>query len=160
MVEWYFRLDGHEVWASSSRQWRTGKPGVLQSMGLQRVGHNWSDLARMHTDPRKQGKGETESSERQRGRHKMRNMTLKWKEQRSSSKENIRWTCLGGGGWAPPCSTRWAQPPVLSQELMVMVPRLMRFTYLSLLNCRETQSREESIFFSLNSILLNCLITF
>ena len=26
------------VWASSGRRWRTGKPGVLQSMGLQRVG--------------------------------------------------------------------------------------------------------------------------
>ena len=29
------------IWANFSRQWRTGKPGVLQSMGLQRVGHNW-----------------------------------------------------------------------------------------------------------------------
>ena len=29
------------VWANSGRQWRTRKPGVLQSMGLQRVGHNW-----------------------------------------------------------------------------------------------------------------------
>ena len=29
------------VWASSRRWWRTGKPGVLQSMGSQRVGHNW-----------------------------------------------------------------------------------------------------------------------
>ena len=28
------------VWANSGRQWRTGKPGVLQSMGSQRVGHN------------------------------------------------------------------------------------------------------------------------
>ena len=28
------------VWASSGRLWRTGKPGVLQSMGLQRVRHN------------------------------------------------------------------------------------------------------------------------
>ena len=26
------------VWANSGRQWRTGKPGVLQSMGSQRVG--------------------------------------------------------------------------------------------------------------------------
>ena len=30
------------VWASSGRWWRTGKPGVLQSKGLQRVGHDWS----------------------------------------------------------------------------------------------------------------------
>ena len=28
------------VWANSGRWWRTGKPGVLQSMGLQRVGLN------------------------------------------------------------------------------------------------------------------------
>ena len=30
------------VWASSGRRWRTGKPGVLQSMGLQRIGQNWA----------------------------------------------------------------------------------------------------------------------
>ena len=29
------------VWASSGRWWRTGKPVVLQSMGLQRVRHDW-----------------------------------------------------------------------------------------------------------------------
>ena len=29
------------VWASSGRWWWTGKPGMLQSMGLQRVGHGW-----------------------------------------------------------------------------------------------------------------------
>ena len=29
------------VWRNSRRQWRTGKPGVLQSMGLQRVRHDW-----------------------------------------------------------------------------------------------------------------------
>ena len=29
------------VWASSGSWWRTGKPGVLQSMRSQRVGHNW-----------------------------------------------------------------------------------------------------------------------
>ena len=30
------------VWASSGRWWCTGKPGVLQSMGLKCVGHNWA----------------------------------------------------------------------------------------------------------------------
>ena len=30
------------VWASSGSWWWTGKPGVLQSMGSQRVGHNWA----------------------------------------------------------------------------------------------------------------------
>ena len=29
------------VWVSSRSLWLTGKPGVLQSMGSQRVGHNW-----------------------------------------------------------------------------------------------------------------------
>ena len=29
------------IWESSRWWWRTGKPGVLQSMGSQRVGHNW-----------------------------------------------------------------------------------------------------------------------
>ena len=30
------------VWASSGSWWGTGKPGMLQSMGLQRVGHDWA----------------------------------------------------------------------------------------------------------------------
>ena len=29
------------VWASSGRWWRTGKPGMLQSTGSQRVRHDW-----------------------------------------------------------------------------------------------------------------------
>ena len=29
------------VWTNSRRWWWTGKPGVLQSMGSQRVGHDW-----------------------------------------------------------------------------------------------------------------------
>ena len=29
------------VWVSSGSWWRTGKPGVLQSMGSRRVRHNW-----------------------------------------------------------------------------------------------------------------------
>ena len=30
------------VWTSSGSWWWTGRPGRLQSMGLQRVGHNWA----------------------------------------------------------------------------------------------------------------------
>ena len=30
------------VWASSRSWWWTGRPSVLQSMGLQRVGHDWA----------------------------------------------------------------------------------------------------------------------
>ena len=29
------------VWVNSGSWWRTGRPGVLQFMGLQRVGHDW-----------------------------------------------------------------------------------------------------------------------
>ena len=29
------------VWASSGSLWWTGKPGMLESMGPQRLGHNW-----------------------------------------------------------------------------------------------------------------------
>ena len=29
------------VWANSGRWWGTGKPGMLQFMGSQRVGHDW-----------------------------------------------------------------------------------------------------------------------
>ena len=36
LVQWTW------VWASSGRWWRTGKPGVLQSMELQRVRHDWT----------------------------------------------------------------------------------------------------------------------
>ena len=38
MVGWHHWLDGHEFWVSSRSWWWTGKPGVLQSMGLQKVG--------------------------------------------------------------------------------------------------------------------------
>ena len=30
------------IWANSRKQWKRGKPGMLQSMGLQRVGHEWA----------------------------------------------------------------------------------------------------------------------
>ena len=41
MAGWHHRLDGH-IWASSRSWWWTGKPCMLQSMGSQRVGHNWT----------------------------------------------------------------------------------------------------------------------
>ena len=30
------------IWVNSGNWWSTGRPGVLQSMGSQRVGHNWA----------------------------------------------------------------------------------------------------------------------
>ena len=40
MVGWHHWLDGR-VWASSESWWWTGKPGMLQTMGMQRVWHDW-----------------------------------------------------------------------------------------------------------------------
>ena len=42
MAGWHHWLDGRWVWVSSRRWWWTGRPGVLQFMGSQRVGHNWA----------------------------------------------------------------------------------------------------------------------
>ena len=39
------------VWASSWSWWRTGKPGVLQSMGSQRVRHDWATELTYVTGP-------------------------------------------------------------------------------------------------------------
>ena len=39
MVGWYHQLSGHEF-KQTLGDGRTGKPGVLQFMGLQRVGHD------------------------------------------------------------------------------------------------------------------------
>ena len=40
------------VWASSRSWWWTGKPGVLQSMGSQRVGHDWKPELNWKIDKR------------------------------------------------------------------------------------------------------------
>ena len=38
------------VWANSGRQWRTGKSGMMQSMGLQRVRHNLATEQQQQND--------------------------------------------------------------------------------------------------------------
>ena len=40
------------VWTSSGRWWRTGKPGILQSMGSQRVRHKWATEQQQHINCR------------------------------------------------------------------------------------------------------------
>ena len=40
MVGWHHQLQWTWVWVNSGSWW-SGKPGVLQSMGSQRVGHDW-----------------------------------------------------------------------------------------------------------------------
>ena len=41
MVGWHHWLNGHEFWVNSRSWWWTGRPGVLQSVGSQRVRHDW-----------------------------------------------------------------------------------------------------------------------
>ena len=40
MAGWHHWHDGHEFEQASGEWWRTGKAGMLQSMGSQRVGHD------------------------------------------------------------------------------------------------------------------------
>ena len=40
MPGWHYWLNGCEL--NSRSQWWTGRPGVLQAMGSQRVGHDWA----------------------------------------------------------------------------------------------------------------------
>ena len=42
MVGWHHWLNGHEFEQTLERWWRTGKPVVLQAIGLQRAGHFWA----------------------------------------------------------------------------------------------------------------------
>ena len=42
MVGWHHRLNKHECWVDSGSGWWTGRPGVLWSMGSQRVIHDWA----------------------------------------------------------------------------------------------------------------------
>ena len=39
------------VWGNSKNWWWTGKPGVLQSMGSQRIRHDWTELILMTVKP-------------------------------------------------------------------------------------------------------------
>ena len=41
------------VGANSERRWRTGKSGMLQSMGSQRVGHDWVTKQKQRQSPQK-----------------------------------------------------------------------------------------------------------
>ena len=41
------------VWVNSRRPWRTGNPGLLQSMGLQRVEHDLTDWTRQRRNTRR-----------------------------------------------------------------------------------------------------------
>ena len=50
LVGWQSWTQWTWVWASSGSWWRTGKPDVLQSMGSQRVWHDWAAEQWQHPD--------------------------------------------------------------------------------------------------------------
>ena len=41
MVGWHHWFNGHAFWANSGREWRTGKPGVLQFVGHKELDMTW-----------------------------------------------------------------------------------------------------------------------
>ena len=41
-IRWLDGITDLWVWVNSGSWWWTGRPGILQSMGSQRVGHNWA----------------------------------------------------------------------------------------------------------------------
>jgi len=47
----------NKLWTSSGRWWRTGKPGMLQSMGSQKVRHDWSTEQQQQTRDQTQALG-------------------------------------------------------------------------------------------------------
>ena len=48
MVGWHHRLNGHEFEQTPGERDGTGKPGMLQSMGLQRVRPNLATEQKVH----------------------------------------------------------------------------------------------------------------
>ena len=51
------------TWANSRRRWGPGRPGVLQSMGSQRVRHNWGTEQQQQRDNKqKMDSGKTEKA--------------------------------------------------------------------------------------------------
>ena len=46
--------DSTWIWANSGRWWRTGKPGMLQSMGSQRLGYNLANWVCLATEQQQQ----------------------------------------------------------------------------------------------------------
>ena len=50
MVVWHQRFNGW-IWVYSGSWWWTGRPGVLQSMGSCRVGHDWLNWTELNHVP-------------------------------------------------------------------------------------------------------------
>ena len=51
MVGWHHRLNGYGFGGDSGSWWWTGRPGMLQFMGSQRVGHDWATELNWSSQP-------------------------------------------------------------------------------------------------------------
>ena len=60
MVGWHHQLNGHGFGWTWWTWWWTGRPGVLLSMGLQRVGHDWATELNWTEHKNTQSSGEME----------------------------------------------------------------------------------------------------
>ena len=86
------------VWASSRSWWWTGKPGMLQSMGSQRVGHDWVNELNWTevTNPLiiitalNLGVNEPASSFQQTNIHQV----LNWEGKKTTKKTTLSWNSL------------------------------------------------------------------
>ena len=80
MVGWHHQLNGHEF-EQTRRQWRTGKPGTLQSMGSQRVGHDLATGQQQQQQMPSRGKtGHLQKHENQHGIRLLKNINGRIKQ--------------------------------------------------------------------------------
>ena len=73
------------VWANSGIQWMTGKPGVLQSLGSQRIGHN------LATEQQQQNVNLLYSTGKNKRRY---NLFVGWGHKESDMTKQLDWTEL------------------------------------------------------------------
>ena len=83
------------VWVRPGSWWGTGRPGILLSMGSQRVRHNWATelnwtggLARCKIHRKKEQKFNWQKQRKK-----------KWREEKSKGKKERREVSLAGGEW-------------------------------------------------------------
>ena len=97
------------IWANSRRQWRTGKPGMLQSMGSQKVGHNLATEKQQQQNNRT--KRSRQCSSTSRGEESSRSMGGTW---------SSTWTYYPEAGWKPWAWKYASVSPILTQGSSVL----------------------------------------
>ena len=118
------------VWVGSGSWWWTGKPGVLQSIGSQRVGHdwvtelNWSYWPGPRDRMRKVGKGSS-----------LRSTTLLLQRSRETSNSIPALSCMG----------HWETEPGMGGDPSSKVPIPIRPLWCELTSAVASWPREEKV---------------